>query len=304
MSATSRTDNTGALVGAAGAAGPAALPAVRQASVVARLRRHRGAVIGSAILLLLVLMALLAPLLAPYEPYVMTTERALKPPTAVNWLGTDQFGRDILSRIMHGARLSLMVGFISVGIALLVGVPLGLAAGYYGRWFDATVTMLIDLKLAFPGILLALCIMAILGSNLLNLMVAVGISAVPAYTRLVRGAVLSAKQNVYVEAARVIGVGDVAIMLRHILPNVVAPVIVLATLGLAQAILVASALSFLGLGAKPPTPEWGAMLSEGRNFLQLAPWITAFPGLAIMLAVLSINMLGDGVRDALDPRLK
>jgi peptide/nickel transport system permease protein len=272
--------------------------------VLRRLRRNHGAIAGLVLLALLAVMALVASLVAPYEPNVMAPANALKGPSAEHLFGTDQFGRDILTRIMYGARLSFRVGFIAVGIALVFGVLLGLTAGYYGRWVDALVTMLIDVMLAFPGILLALAIVAILGPSLLNLMVAVGVSAIPGYTRLVRGAVLAARQQAYVEAARVIGASDSAIMFKHILPNVLAPVIVLATLGIGGAILVGASLSFLGLGAKPPTAEWGAMLSTGRNYLAIAPWITLFPGLAIMVTVLSINLLGDGLRDALDPRLK
>jgi peptide/nickel transport system permease protein len=210
----------------------------------------------------------------------------------------------MLSRLMNGAHLSLELGFIAVGISLVFGVTLGLASGYYGGWVDSTVTMLMDLMLAFPGILLALSIIAIFGPGLANLMLAVGISTIPQYTRLVRGTVFSIKRQTYIEAARVIGARSPAIMGRHILPNVIAPVIVLATLGMAQAILVGAALSFLGLGPKPPTPEWGAMLSQGRSFLQTAWWITVFPGLAIMITVLAINLVGDGLRDALDPRLR
>jgi peptide/nickel transport system permease protein len=269
-----------------------------------RLLRNPGAIVGLVLLVLLGLMGIFAPLLAPAEPNVMVPRDALRSPSAQYPFGTDQFGRDILSRIMHGARLSFQVGFIAVGIAFVFGVTLGLLAGYYGRWVDSIIGVLIDIMLAFPGILLALAIVAILGPSLLNLMIAVGIAAVPTYTRLVRGAVLATRQLQYIEAARVIGANDRAIMFRHILPNVLAPVIVLATLGIGGAILVGAALSFLGLGAKPPTPEWGAMLSSGRNFLQQAWWITFFPGLAIMITVLSINLLGDGLRDALDPRLK
>lgn len=269
-----------------------------------RTLRNPGAIIGLVLIVLLVLMAIFASLLAPAEPNVMVMRDALQSPSAEYPFGTDQFGRDILSRIMHGARLSFQVGFIAVGIAFVCGVTLGLLAGYYGRWVDGVIGIGIDIMLAFPGILLALAIVAILGPSLLNLMIAVGISAVPTYTRLVRGTVLATRQLQYVEAARVIGANDGTIMFRHILPNVLAPVIVLATLGIGGAILVGAALSFLGLGAQPPTPEWGAMLSSGRNFLQQAWWITFFPGLAIMITVLSINLLGDGLRDALDPRLK
>ena len=272
--------------------------------VARRLFRHRGAMIGLVIVALLALMALLANVIAPYDPNAIAPLTTLKAPSGAHPFGTDQFGRDILSRIIHGTRLSFQVGSIAVTIALVGGVVLGMLSGYYGRWVDAAISMLIDIMLAFPGILLALAIVAILGPSLVNLMVAVGISAVPSYTRLVRGAVLATKSQTYVEAARVVGVSDSTIMFKHILPNVLAPVIVLATLGVGGAILTGAALSFLGLGAKPPTPEWGAMLSAGRNYLALAWWITLFPGLAIMLIVLAINMLGDGLRDALDPRLK
>jgi peptide/nickel transport system permease protein len=271
---------------------------------IRRLLRNPGSVIGLAILIALALMGITAPLIAPAEPNVMTPGDALLAPSSEYPFGTDQFGRDILSRIMHGARLSFQVGFIAVGIAFVCGVTLGIIAGYYGGWVDGLIGIWIDIMLAFPGILLALAIVAILGPSLLNLMVAVGIAAVPTYTRLVRGAVLSVRQLPYIEAAQVIGARDRSIMLRHILPNVLAPAIVLATLGIGGAILVGAALSFLGLGAKPPTSEWGAMLSAGRNFLQQAWWITLFPGLAIMITVLSINLLGDGLRDALDPRLR
>jgi peptide/nickel transport system permease protein len=269
-----------------------------------RLLRNPGAVAGLVILAMLALMGIFAPLIAPEDPNVMFARDALHEPSAQYPFGTDQFGRDILSRIIHGARLSFQVGFIAVSIAFVLGVTLGILAGYYGRWVDGTIGIFIDIMLAFPGILLALAIVAILGPSLLNLMVAVGIAAVPAYTRLVRGSVLATRQLPYVDAARVIGAHDRAIMFRHILPNVLAPVIVLATLGIGGAILVGAALSFLGLGAKPPAPEWGAMLSSGRNYLQQAWWITLFPGLAIMITVLSINLLGDGLRDALDPRLR
>jgi peptide/nickel transport system permease protein len=269
-----------------------------------RLLRNRGAVAGLAIMALLAIMAIVAPLIAPYDPNAIAPVANLKGPSAAHLFGTDQFGRDIFSRIIFGTRLSFEVGFIAVGLAMLCGIPLGLTAGYYGRKADAVISIVIDIMLAFPGILLALAIIAILGPSLLNLMIAVGIAGIPTYTRLVRGASLSAKQQAYVEAARVCGARNAAIMFRHILPNVLAPVIVLATLGIGSAILVGAALSFLGLGAKPPTPEWGAMLSAGRNYLSIAWWITLFPGLAIMVTVLSINMVGDGLRDALDPRLK
>jgi peptide/nickel transport system permease protein len=205
---------------------------------------------------------------------------------------------------VNGARVSLVVGPIAVGIALVPGITIGLLAGYYGRWVDGLLMRVVDVMLAFPGILLALGIVAVLGPSLSSLMVAVGISSIPTYARLTRGSVLAARQNLYVDAARVVGVSDAGILLRHILPNVVAPIIVVATLGVGSAILVAATLSFLGLGSQPPTPEWGRMLSEGRQYLREQWWIATFPGLAIALTVLALNMLGDGLRDALDPKLR
>ena len=219
-------------------------------------------------------------------------------------LGSDQLGRDVLSRVVHGARISLTVGLISVSIALALGAPLGLVSGYYGGRLDALVMRIMDVLLAFPGILLALAIVSVLTPGLTNVMIAVGLSAVPGYARLVRASVLSAREHLYVEAARALGGRDLDILSRYILPNVVAPLIVTATLGLGTAILSAAALSFLGLGSQPPQPEWGRMLSEGRDYLREAWWIATFPGLGIMLTVFAMNLLGDGLRDVLDPRLK
>ncbi|MGH2404156.1 MAG: ABC transporter permease [bacterium] len=273
-------------------------------SAFRRLRRNRGAMAGLYLVIALVAVALSADRLAPYDPIRITPDAALQAPGGKYLLGTDVLGRDILSRLIHGARISLRVGLVSVGIAAMAGTTLGLLAGFYGRWLDLVVMRLIDLMLAFPNVLLALAIIAILGPSIFNLMIAVGISATPGYARLVRGSVLSAKENVYVEAAVAVGAADGLIIWRHILPNVLAPIIILATLGMAGAILTGAALSFLGLGVQPPTPEWGTMLSDGRNYLRKAWWITTFPGLAIMITVLAINMLGDGLRDALDPRLK
>ncbi len=273
-------------------------------SALRRLRRNRGAIAGFYLVILLVAVAAFANRLSPYDPIHVTPDSALQPPGGKYPLGTDPLGRDVLSRLIHGARISLRIGLVSVGIAAVLGTTLGLLAGFYGRWLDLVVMRMIDLMLAFPNILLALAIIAILGPSIFNLMIAVGISATPGYARLVRGSVLSAKEHTYVEAAIAVGCPDSLIIWRHILPNVLAPVIILSTLGMAGAILTGAALSFLGLGVQPPTPEWGTMLSDGRNYLRKAWWITTFPGLAIMITVLSINMLGDGLRDALDPRLK
>jgi peptide/nickel transport system permease protein len=274
------------------------------ADVVRRLRRSKGAMIGSAILGLLIALAVIAPFLAPFDPAIQNVDVRLQRPGGPHWLGTDLYGRDVLSRVLHGARISLRVGFMSVAIGCSVGLVLGLAAGYYRGWTDTVIMRFIDAMLAFPSLLLALSLVAVLGGSLRNVMIAVGISSVPGYTRLVRGTVLSARENVYIEAARALGCPNRLIMFRHLLPNVFAPILVLATLGTASTIIVASALSYLGMGAQPPTPEWGLMLSEGRSYLRRAWWISTFPGLAIMVTTLGINLLGDGLRDVLDPRLR
>jgi peptide/nickel transport system permease protein len=269
-----------------------------------RILRNRSALVGGSVLLLIVLLSLAAPLISPYDPIKTNQRLSLASPSAEHLMGTDRFGRDIFSRVLYAGQTSLPIGVVSVAIGVLVGVSLGLLAGFHGGWVDGVSMRFVDLLLAFPGILLALAIIAILGGSLTNLMIAVGIAAIPDYVRITRGAVLSVREREFVLAARVIGCRGPSIMVRHILPNVVAPIIVLATLGMAAAIITGSALSFLGLGIKPPTPEWGNMLAEGREFLQHAPWVAFFPGLAIMLTVLSINLLGDGLRDALDPRMR
>jgi peptide/nickel transport system permease protein len=274
------------------------------ADVVRRLRRSRGATIGAVLLAFIVMTAILAPWLAPYDPILVAPPDRLQPPGPKHALGSDVLGRDVLSRILHGARTSLQTGLISVTIALAIGVPVGLVAGFYGAHVDRLLMRIVDVLLTFPGILLALLVIAVLGPGLFNAMIAVGISASPSYSRVMRSSVLSAREQAYVEAARAGGCSNVRIMARHILPNTLAPMIVLATLGIAGAIISAAALSYLGLGARPPAPEWGAMLSEGRAYLRSAWWMTTFPGMAIMATVLSINLLGDGLRDALDPRLR
>ena len=272
--------------------------------ILRRLRKNKLAMVGGSIILLFTLMAVFAPLLAPHSPTLTSLSNRLKGPTAEHPLGTDGIGRDVLSRIIYGSRYSLMSGLISVGIAVLVGTLLGLAAGYYGGWLESLIMRFMDMLLAFPGILLAVAFVAVLGRGYLNAMIAVGLHSVPGFARVVRGSVLSLKEREFVEAARAAGAKDSRIILKHILPNVLTPVIVMATMRLGTTILAAAGLSFIGLGAQPPLPEWGAMLSEGRSYLRSAPHITTFPGIAILLTVVGFNLLGDGVRDALDPKLK
>ncbi|MCC7448656.1 MAG: ABC transporter permease [Anaerolineae bacterium] len=283
---------------------PALIPALRPRRVFRRLARSRNIVIGAIVLIVLILLTLLAPAISSYDPIEMVPRERLKTPSPVHPFGTDDFGRDVLTRVLYGARISLQVGLISVAIASVVGTVLGLLAGYYGGWVDALIMRFIDVLLAFPSILLALGIVAVLGRNLSNVMLAVGVAAIPFYTRVVRGSTLSVKQMDYIAAAHVSGCPAYRIMWAHILPNVLAPIIVITTNGVAGAIISGAALSFLGLGAQPPTPEWGVMLSEGRQYLRSAWWVTTFPGLAIMITVMAINLLGDGLRDVLDPRLK
>ena len=277
--------------------------------VVRRLLRHRGAVAGLVVILLFFAAALLASSLSPYDPLAQDLNRRLQGPSSAHPLGTDDFGRDILSRVMYGARLSLTVGFMSVGMAVVGGLLLGLVAGFYttGRWgrmIDIIIMRTSDILLAFPAVLLAIAIVTAFGPGLRNAMLAIAIIYLPRFIRIVRAAILVEKEHTYIEAGQALGMSHRRLLLRHLLPNVISPVIVQATLGLAEAIIEAAALSFLGLGATPPTPEWGAMLSEGRSYLRVAPWVTFFPGLAIFLIVVSFNLLGDGLRDALDPRLR
>lgn len=276
----------------------------REHLVLRRLVRNRGAVLGAIVLIVLVGVGLLASVLTSYDPLEMAPKDRLVPPGPAHWFGTDNFGRDIFARVVYGTRISLPMGLISVALALTIGLIGGLFSGYYGGWVDAVIMRLVDVMLAFPGLLLALAIVASLGPDLVNAMIAVGISASPTYVRVVRSAVLSERELAYVDAARSIGAPVWSIIFRHILPNTLTPVIVLSTLGVASAIITGAALSFLGLGVKPPTPEWGSMLSEARNYLRVSPWTMTFPGLAIVIAALSINLFGDGLRDALDPRMR
>ncbi len=259
------------------------------------------AMVGSLGLTLLVALALGASILASYHPLAMRLEDQLQPPSRAHWLGTDLFGRDVFARLLYGGRISLRVGVVSVGIALLPGLIMGLLAGYYGRTLDVVLMRLTDVMLAFPGLLLALAIVALLGPGLANAMIAIGLAGVPRYARLVRGSVLTVRHAAFVEAAVATGCKNARIIGRHILPNILGPVVALTTLDIGLAILNASGLSFLGLGAQPPTPEWGLMLSEGRGYLLQAPWMTLAPGFMIFLTVLTINFVGDSMRDALDP---
>jgi ABC-type dipeptide/oligopeptide/nickel transport system permease subunit len=269
-----------------------------------RLARHRLALLGAALVLGFLILAISAPQIAPHDPYKFSLRNKLLPPSSLYPLGTDELGRDILSRIIHGTRVSLMMAVISVAIGFALGTPIGAISGFYGGLFDILVQRLVDILMAFPGILLAIVVVAILGPGLWNAMLAVGITFIPTYVRIVRGAVLELRDKEFVEAAKALGATGARIIWRHIFPNCVAPIIVLSTLQMASAILWASGLGYLGLGAQPPTPEWGTMLGRSQTYVRVAPHVAIFPGLAIALAVLGFNLLGDGLRDALDPRLK
>jgi peptide/nickel transport system permease protein len=283
-----------------------ATTAVRRPSqaVARRFLRRRSAVICAVVLLLLALGAIFAPWLTPYDPARVTPREALQAPSLAHPLGTDHFGRDQLARILYGGSISLRIGLIAVAIGASVGVLLGSLAGYRGGWIDEIVSRLLDVMLAFPGILLALAVVAVLGPDLWNLMIAVGVGTIPGYARLVRGQMLAGRELDYVLAARTLGCSDLFIVARHIMPNVMAPIVVYGTLAVATAILAGASLNYLGLGAKPPTPEWGLMLAESRDQFRAAWWLATFPGLAIMVTVISINLLGDGLRDAFDPWLR
>ena len=269
-----------------------------------RARRSTNVMVGLSILLVIVVLAVLAPVISRYDPIEMTPADRLLAPSVQHLFGTDSFGRDIFTRVLFGGQISIQVGLISVALALVIGTTLGVIAGFYGGWSDIIIMRVIDVMMSFPSILLALVIVAVLGRSLPNVMLAVGISSIPFYTRLVRGSTLSVRSLDYIAAARLIGAPVWRQMVFHILPNILAPIIVVTTTSIAGAIISAAALSFLGLGTQPPTPEWGLMLSEGRALLRTAWWVTFFPGLAIMVTVMAINLLGDGLRDVLDPRLK
>ncbi len=268
------------------------------------IRRSKLAFAGLLIVLGLITLAIIGPSIAPYDPTDINVRNRSQAPSLSHPFGTDDRGRDILSRVLYGARVSLKVGVIAVGISATIGTFLGAISGYFGGWLDEVIMRITDVLFAFPAILLAIAIMAMLGPSASNAMIAIGVVYTPIFARITRASVLAVRGEVFVEAARAIGAGSPRIIARHIMPNVLAPVIVETTLSLAFAILAEAALSFLGLGTPPPAPSWGRMLSEGRDFMRDAPWMGFFPGLAIVLAVIGFNFLGDGLRDALDPRLK
>ena len=269
-----------------------------------RLARRRGAMIGLGFVVFFVLLALFAPWVAPHDPLATSWSAVRQAPSAQHLFGTDEIGRDVLSRVIWGTRASLLAGLVSVCISLALGVPVGLAAGYLGGWIDALISRITDAMLACPFLILAIALAAFLGPSLTNAMIAIGISATPIFVRLTRAQVLAVKVEDYVEAARAVGNSHLRIALRHILPNVVAPLIVQATLAIAAAVIAEASLSFLGLGQQPPAPSWGSMLNTAKNYIDNAPWMPVWPGLSIFLLVLSFNLLGDGLRDAFDPRHK
>lgn len=269
-----------------------------------RFRRNRLALSGLILVATLFLVSILAPWLAPYDPNHIDINAILMPPDTNHLMGTDSLGRDVLSRIIYGARISLKVGFVAVGLATLIGVILGALAGYYGGWVDNVLMRLVDLMLCFPTFFLILAVIALLEPSIWNIMVIIGVTSWMGVARLVRAEFLSLKEREFIQAARALGARDSRIIFRHLLPNALAPVMVSATLGVAGAILTESALSFLGLGVQPPTPSWGNILTAGKDNIEIAWWLSVFPGLAILITVLSYNLLGEGIREAIDPRLK
>ena len=270
--------------------------------VLARLLRNPSALIGGGLVLLFVLLAVLAPVLPLADPFKSNFLAIRKPPSELYWFGTDELGRDQVARLFFGARASLLAGIVSVLIAVAIGLPFGLIAGWYGGWIDIVISRVTEALLACPFLILAIAFAAVLGPSLTNAMIAIGLSAVPIFIRLVRGQVMSVKAEDFVEGARAVGAGDLRLMFRHVLPNTLSPIIVQSTLFMAQAIILEAALSFLGLGQQPPSPSWGQMLNVAKNFMEQAPWMSVAPGICIFLAVLGFNLLGDGLRDALERR--
>jgi ABC-type dipeptide/oligopeptide/nickel transport system permease subunit len=278
-----------------------ALPKKRS-RILSKFLRNRSALLGAGLVLFFVIVAIVAPMIAPHDPIKPSFATIRKAPSALFWFGTDELGRDVFSRMVIGARASLMAGVVSVAIAVLLGVPFGLVSGYFGGWTDAVISRSTEAMLAIPFLIFAIALAAFLGPSLTNAMIAIGLSAMPIFVRLTRGQVLTVKAEDYVEGARAIGLPNFWIILRYILPNVLPPILVQATLTVATAIIAEASLSFLGLGQQPPNPSWGSMLNTAKNFMTQAPWMSVFPGSAIFLIVLGFNLFGDGLRDALDPR--
>jgi peptide/nickel transport system permease protein len=268
-----------------------------------RFRQNGFAVAGGVVVAVLFLMSFLAPYITPYDPSSIDAYHVLMPPSSLHWMGTDELGRDVFTRVIYGARISLKVGFVAVGIAMVIGTMTGLLAGYYGRWVDALLMRLVDIMLCFPAFFLILAVIAMLEPSIWYIMLVIGATGWMGVARLVRAEVLSIRERDFILAARAIGASDIRIILRHILPNAMAPVLVAATLGVAGAILTESALSFLGIGVQPPTPSWGNILTSGKDYIGFAWWLSLYPGLAILVTVLAYNLLGEGIRDAIDPRL-
>ncbi len=275
----------------------------RERAILRRFRRNRGAVAGLLVLCVFAVVAMAAPLATTYDPEQTRIEQKLLDPSPAHVLGTDHLGRDILARLAYGARFSLLIGFAAVGVGLAIGLPLGTISGFYGGWLDLVIQRVIDVFLSFPGFLLALTLVAVLGVGISNVIIAVGLGVVPAFVRLSRASTLSIRTRTYVEAARAAGARGPSIIWHHVLPNALAPVVIQATLGLGATLLTAAGLGFLGLGVQQPTPEWGSMLGEGRSYIFSNPNLATFPGIAIFLTVLCFNLAGDGLRDALDPML-
>lgn len=274
------------------------------ALILKRLKRSKSAIVGLCIILFLVIIAILAPWITPYRYDQTDLKNTFSPPTWQHPFGTDDLGRDILSRIMYGGRYSLRIGIIAVGAAAIAGTVIGSIAGYFGGWFDLILMRALDIFQAIPGLVLSIAVSAVLGAGFGNCILALAIGLTPGYARLIRASILNVRKMEYLEAATLINANHFRIIVKHVLPNAIAPLIVSATMGVASAILVAASLSFIGLGVQPPTPEWGAMLSAGRKYIRQYPHLVIFPGVTIMAAVLSLNMIGDGLRDALDPKLK
>jgi len=281
-----------------------AMPEPRRRRAWSALRRQRLAMVGVVIVGLFLVIAVIGPRVAPYDPLRQTIRERFAPPSRAHWLGQDEFGRDILSRLLNGAWISFEVGVISVLLAGLFGVVLGLVAGYWGGWLDTTLTLMMDVLNVFPSLLLAIALVAVLGNSLRNVFIAIAVTSIPAFMRIVRGSVLSVRQTPYIEAATSVGVPTGRILARHVFPNVTPPLIVHSSLTFAYAVLAEASLAYLGLGNRPPAPSWGSMLNSSYGFLETAPWVSIFPGVAIAITVLGFNLLGDGIRDALDPRLR